>query len=85
METETVKTSVDVRIMQIVAQFDYLINRNEQLTIDELKNRAQFCPGIMEEPELQELVQITKQSTISTVFKNSMGLWCNFKANLLTK
>ena len=73
------KESIDVRIMKIVAEFDYLVNRNEQLTIDELKNRAQFCPGIMEEPELQELVHIAKDSTISTVFKNSMGLWWNFK------
>ena len=72
--------SPDVRIMKIVAQFDYLVNRNEQLTIDELKNRAQFCPGIMDEPELQELVQIIKHSTISSVYKNSMGFWWNFKS-----
>lgn len=70
--------SVNVRIMKITAQFDYLIKRNEQLTLEELKSRAQFCPGIMEEPELQELVQITKDSTIKSVFKNSMGLWWSF-------
>ena len=74
------KESVDVRIMRIVKEFDYLVRRNEQLTIDELKNRAQFCPGIMEEPELQELVHIAKDSTIATVFRNSMGLWWNFKS-----
>lgn len=70
--------SVNVRIMKTVARFDYLVNRNEQLTLAELHKRAQFCPGIMEEPELQELVQITKDSTIKSVFKNSMGLWWNF-------
>jgi len=75
--------SPDVRVMKIVAQFDYLVNRNEQLTIDELKNRAQFCPGIMDEPELQELVQIIKHSTISSVYKNSMGIWWNFKSKQL--
>jgi hypothetical protein len=74
------KESYDVRIMRIVKEFDYLVNKNEQLTIEELRCRAQYCPGIMEEPELQELVQIVKYSTISTVFKNSMGLWWNFKS-----
>lgn len=72
------KPSVDVRIMQTVARFDYLVKPHEELTIYELKNRAQFCPGIMEEPELQELVQIAKESTIRSVYKNSMGLWWNF-------
>lgn len=71
--------SPNVRIMQITAEFDYLVKEGENLTLKELHNRAQFCPGIMEEPELQELVQITKDSTISSVFKNSMGLWWNFK------
>lgn len=81
MESKTTETlSVDVRIMRIVAEFDYLVNRNEELTINQLKDRAQFCPGIMEEPELQELVQIIKHSTISSVFKNSMGLWWNFNS-----
>lgn len=74
------EVSVDVRIMQTVARFDYLVKPYEELTIEELKNRAKFCPGIMEEPELQELVQITKDSTISKVFRNSMGLWWSFKS-----
>ena len=77
-KTETV--SADVRIMQITARFDYLVNRNEQLTLNELRDRAQFCPGIMDEPELQELAQITKHSTIKSVFKNSLGLWWNFNS-----
>lgn len=76
MKTE----STDVRIMKIVAEFDYLVNRNEELTIDQLKNRAQFSPSIIEEPELQELVHIIKDSTIKSVFKNSMGLWWNFNS-----
>jgi len=77
MNTE--KTSVDVRIMKITKEFGYLINEGERLNIDELKKRAQFCPGIMDEPELQELVQIAKDSTITSVSKNSMGLWWGFK------
>jgi hypothetical protein len=70
--------SVDVKIMKTTAKFDYLVNRNEQLTIDELRNKAQYCPGIMDEPELQELCQIAKDSTIKSVYKNSLGLWWNF-------
>lgn len=73
------KESPDVRIMKIVAEFDYLVNNGESLTLKELHTRAQFCPGIMEEPELQELVQITKDSTISYVYRDSMGLWWHFK------
>lgn len=72
------KDSVDVRIMKTVARFDYLVRKYEQLTLEELKKRAYDCPGIMDEPELQELVQIAKDSTIKSVFKNSMGLWWNF-------
>jgi hypothetical protein len=72
--------SADVRIMKITAEFDYLVNRGECLTLEQLRQRAQFCPGIMEEPELQELVQITRESTIKDVTRNSMGLWWNFKA-----
>lgn len=71
--------STNLRIMKIVAEFRYLVNEGECLTILELKNRARFCPSIMDEPELQELVQIAKDSTISTVTKNSLGLWYDFK------
>jgi hypothetical protein len=71
--------SIDVRIMKTVAEFSYLVNEGECLTIDELKNRAQFCPGIIEEPELQELCQIASKSTITSVTRNSLGLWWRFK------
>lgn len=71
--------SVNVRIMRTTAHFDYLVKRNEQLTMGQLKDRAQNCPGIMDEPELQELCQIANESTIASVFKNSMGLWWKFK------
>jgi hypothetical protein len=37
----------------------------------------------MEEPELQELVHIVKDSTITHVFRNSMGFWWNFKSQNL--
>lgn len=72
------KQSVDVQIMQTVSQFDYLVIDGETLTIEQLKDRAQFCPGIIEEPELQILVQIVKDSTIKSVSRNSLGLWWNF-------
>jgi hypothetical protein len=72
--------SINVQIMKIVKDFDYLVNKGESLTIEQLKNRAQYCPGIMEEPELQQLVQITKYSTIESVSRNSMGLWWTFKS-----
>lgn len=71
--------SVDVKIMRTTAHFDYLIKMNEQLTISQLKDRAQYSPGIMDEPELQELCQIANESTILSVFRNSMGIWWKFK------
>ena len=71
--------SVNVRVMKTLAVFDYLINSGEKLTLDEIRHRAQFCPGIMEEPELQELVQISKSSTIKSVTRNTMGLWYEFE------
>lgn len=70
--------SVNVTIMKTVAQFDYLVNQNEKLTLNELVHRAQYCPGIIDEPELQILCQIAKDSTIKTVVRNSMGLWWDF-------
>jgi hypothetical protein len=72
--------SINVQIMKIVKDFDYLVNKGEHLTIEQLHKRAQYCPGIMEEPELQQLCQITKYSTIESVSRNSMGLWWTFKS-----
>lgn len=76
---EADEVSPNVFIMRTVAQFDYLVRKYEQLSLDELKLRAQYCPGIIEEPELQQLVQICKDSTIKAVFRNSMGLWWTFE------
>jgi hypothetical protein len=70
--------SIDVTIMKTVAQFEYLVNIGESLTMSELQHRAQFYPGIMEEPELQRLVQIISDSTIKQVSRNNAGYWYNF-------
>jgi hypothetical protein len=70
--------SVDVRIMKIIPEFPYLVKEGDSITIKELKDRAQFCPGIMDEPELQELVQIAKDSTIKTITRDSLGYWYSY-------
>ncbi len=78
MENKKDSDSIDVTIMKTVAQFDYLVHIGETLTISQLQHRAQFCPGIMEEPELQRLVQITSASTIKEVKRNHAGYWYSF-------
>lgn len=72
--------SIDVKIMQIVKEFDYLIKKGEYITISELKHRAESVPGIMDEPELQFISQAALSSTISNIKRNSMGYWYDFKS-----
>jgi hypothetical protein len=76
--TPVKEKSADLKIMETVHQFDYLIKSGESITLNELKQRAQFCPGIMEEPELQELVQIAKDATIKTITRDSLGYWYSY-------
>lgn len=78
--TKKIEKSIDVRIMEIVKEFDYLIKVGEQLTIEELKNRAESVPGIMDEPDLQYVSQCALKSDISRVTRNSMGYWYSFKS-----
>lgn len=68
----------DVCIMQTVPNFDYLVKLGETLQVNELRARALFCPAIMDEPELQIMVQVFDQSTISSVTRNHAGYWWNF-------
>lgn len=74
--------SPDVRIMQTVPKFNYLVNAGETLGVNELRSRILFCPSIMDEPELQIAAQLFKDSTIESVTRNHAGYWWNFKAQL---
>jgi hypothetical protein len=64
--------------MQTTPVFDYLIKVGETLTINQLRSRVLFCPSIMDEPELQIMAQVFKDSTILKVTRNDAGYWWQF-------
>lgn len=71
--------SPDVRIMQTVPKFNYLVNIGETLKVNELRSRILFCPSILDEPELQIAAQLFNDSTIISVTRNNAGYWWDFK------
>ena len=70
--------SIDLKIMEIVKDFDYLIAVGQSMTMSELKHRAESVPGIMDEPDLQFLSQCALKSTIKLVKRNHAGYWYQF-------
>lgn len=70
--------SPDVLIMQTVPNYDYLVKLGETIKVNELRSRVLFCPSIMDDPDLQIIAQVFKDSTITSVTRNNAGYWWSF-------